>query len=66
MKPPSPRLRRADLRQYLSLLEEEKEAVRWNNSSVHAVYGSESAILSGKRELKDVEKAVEGSMPGDR
>ncbi len=55
-----------DLRQYLNLLEEEKEAVRWNNSSVHAVYGSESAILSGKRDLKDVQKAEEGAMPGDR
>lgn len=56
----------ADLRQYLSLLAEEREATRWGDVSLHAVYGSESAVLAGKHDLKDIQKAEEDRMPGDQ
>ncbi len=56
----------AELRHYLGLLEEEREAIRWDTVSVHAVYGGEGAILAGERNLKNIQHAEAGPMPGDQ
>ncbi len=53
----------AELRQYLGFLEEERETLHWDWVTVHAVYGGEGALLSGERDLKNIQTAESGPMP---